>query len=150
MSSAAFAFIPLLLGWFGLASLAGGLAASVGAVRRWRREKRGAIGHALATGRVVKRYVPLGSSGRPDPPSYTIDFKTADGRATSFSTDSVGFRSKDVGDTVPVLYNLTDPDDAFVQGGERVAAYVFAVAGIIFTVAGLLMTLSALDLATRA
>jgi Protein of unknown function (DUF3592) len=118
-------------------------------VRRWRREKRGAMGHALAAGRVVKRYIPPGSSGGPDSPSYTIDFRTADGRAVSFTTDSVGFRPKNVGDTVPVLYNSTDPDDAFVQGGERVAAYMFAVAGLIFTVVGLLMTLSALDLATR-
>ena len=44
------ASIPILIGVVGLVVLAGGLAASFGAVRRWRREKHGALVHTLASG----------------------------------------------------------------------------------------------------
>ena len=137
--------IPILLGVVGLAVLAGGLAASFGAVRRWRRERHGARRHTLAAGRVADRYIPAGSSDHPDPPRYTVDFTTAAGQVVRFNTDSVGFAPRNVGDAVPVLYNPADPDDAFVRGGERVAAYLLGVAGIIFTIVGLLMALAALD-----
>ena len=136
--------IPILIGVVGLVVLAGGLAASFGAVRRWRREKHGALVHTLASGRVVDRHIPAGSSNHPDP-RYTVDFVTAAGRAVRFNTDSVGFAPRNVGDAVPVLYNPADPDDAFVRGGERVAAYLLGIAGIIFAIVGLLMALSALD-----
>jgi hypothetical protein len=137
--------LPILLGFFGLAVLAGGLAASFGAVRRWRRETRGAAAHTLATGRVVYRYIPPGSSTYNDGPRYSIDFTTPDGRVTRFDTDSVGFAPRNVGDSVPVLYNPADPEDAFVRGGERVAAYLLGIAGVVFTIVGLLMSLAALD-----
>src|SRR5262245_19170335 len=97
--------LSILLGLFGLAMIAGGLAASVGAVRRWRRETRGALAHTLATGRVVSRYMASGSSTYSEGPRYTIDFTTPDGRMTRFETDSVGLSPRDVGDAVPVLYN---------------------------------------------
>jgi Protein of unknown function (DUF3592) len=137
--------LPILLGFFGLAMLAGGLAASFGAVRRWRRETRGALAHTLATGRIVSRYIPPGGSTYSEGPRYTIDFTTPDGRVTRFDTDSVGLAPRNVGDTVPVLYNPADPEDAFVRGGERVAAYLLGIAGVIFTIVGLLMSLAALD-----
>jgi hypothetical protein len=137
--------IPILIGVVGLVVLAGGLATSFGAVRRWRREKHGALVHTLASGRLVDRYIPAGSSNHPDPPRYTVDFVTAAGRIVRFNTDSVGFAPRNVGDAVPVLYNPADPDDAFVRGGERVAAYLLGIAGIIFTIVGLLMALAALD-----
>ena len=145
MFTRAWMSLPILLGLFGLAMLAGGLAASFGAVRRWRRETRGALVHTLATGRIVSRYIPPGSSTYSEGPRYTIDFTTPDGRVARFDTDSVGFAPRSVGDSVPVLYNPADPADAFVRGGERVAAYLLGVAGVIFTIAGLLMSLAALD-----
>lgn len=125
--------------------LAGGLAASFGAVRRWRRETHGVLAHAPATGRIVSRYIPQGSSTYSEGPRYTIDFTTPDGRITRFDTDAVGFAQRTVGDSVPVLYNPADPEDAFVRGGERVAAYLMGIAGVIFTIVGLLMSLAALD-----
>lgn len=137
--------IPILIGVVGLVVLAGGLAASFGAVRRWRREKHGALVHTLASGRVVDRDISAGSSNHPDPPRYTVDFVTAAGRVVRFNTDSIGFAPPNVGDSVPVLYNPSDPNDAFVRGGERVAAYLLGIAGIIFTIVGLLMALAALD-----
>lgn len=139
------ASIPILIGVVGLVVLAGGLAASFGAVRRWRRERHGALVHTLATGRVIDRYLPAGSSNDPDPPRYTVDFITAAGRTVRFNTDSVGFAPRNVGDSVPVLYNPADPEDAFVRGGERVAAYLLGIAGIIFTIVGLFMAMAALD-----
>jgi hypothetical protein len=137
--------LPILLGLVGLAMLAGGLAASFGAVRRWRREARGVLAHAPATGRIVSRDIPPGSSTYTEGPRYTIDFTTPDGRIARFDTDSVGFAPRDVGDSVPVLYNPADPEDAFVRGGERVAAYLLGIAGVIFTIVGLLMSLAALE-----
>jgi hypothetical protein len=125
--------------------LAGGLAASFGAVRRWRREARGVLAHAPAMGRIVSRYIPPASSTYGEGPRYAIDFTTPDGRVTRFDTDSVGFVPRNIGDTVPVLYNPADPEDAFVRGGERVAAYLLGIAGVIFTIVGLLMSLAALD-----
>jgi len=137
--------LPILLGLVGLAMLAGGLAASFGAVRRWRRETRGVHAHAPATGRIVSRDIPPGSSTYSEGPRYTINFTTPDGRVMRFDTDSVGFTPRSVGDSVPVLYNPANPEDAFVRGGERVAAYLLGIAGVIFTIVGLLMSLAALD-----
>ena len=137
--------LPILLGLVGLAMLAGGLAASFGAVRRWRREARGVLAHAPAMGRIVSRDIPAGSSTYSEGPRYTINFTTPDGRVARFDTDSVGFAPRNVGDSVPVLYNPADPEDAFVRGGERVAAYLLGIAGVIFTIVGLLMSLAALD-----
>ena len=77
----------------------------------------------------MDEYIPAGSSNHPDPPRYTIDFVTAAGRVVRFNTDSVGFAPRNVGDAVPVLYNPADPDDAFVRGGERVAAYLLGMPG---------------------
>jgi len=137
--------LPILLGLVGLAMLAGGLAASFGAVRRWRRETRGVLAHVPATGRIVSRDIPPGSSTYSEGPRYTINFTTPDGRLTRFDTDSVGFAPRSVGDSVPVLYNPADPEDAFVRGGERVAAYLLGIAGVIFAIVGLLISLAALD-----
>jgi len=63
-----------------------------------------------------------------------------------FITDSVGWKPKQVGDTVDVLYNPADPEDACVRGGEPVAAWLFTTAGVIFTIIGLFMALSAIGL----
>lgn len=141
--------VHVLLGIVGVLALAGGIVSIVGAVLRWRREKRGAEAHASATGRIAARFLPKGGEIRPSPPRYTIDFTTADGRAVRFETDSVGWTPKEVKGEVTVLYDPTDPERAFVRGGERVAAILIAVAGVVFTLVGLLMALSALDVATR-
>jgi len=98
------------------------------------------------TGRVIDRYLPPGSATGTNPPRYTIDFTAADRRVVRFITDSVGWKPKQVGDTVDVLYNPADPEDACVRGGEPVAAWLFTTAGVIFTIIGLFMTLSAVGL----
>ena len=54
--------------------LAGGLAASFGAVRLWRRETRGILAHLPATGRIVSRDIPAGGSTCSEGPRYTIAF----------------------------------------------------------------------------
>ena len=141
--------VPLLLGVTGLIVLTGGITSLVEAVRRFRRERRGAVGYSAATGRVIERYLPQASSQQVSSPSYTIDFTAADGNVVRFITDSVGWGPRPVGASVQVLYNPATPDDAFVRGAMRVAAYLFAVAGVIFTLVGLLMALSALDLAQQ-
>lgn len=139
--------VALLLSVVGLVTLAGGLAACVGAVRRRRREKHAALTYTGATGRVVKRYVPPGSSTYSTGPRYTIEFSTPEGNRVRFITDSVGWQPGYVGDTVDVLYDPRNPEQAIVRGGERIAAMLFAIAGVIFTLVGLLFTLSAIDLA---
>jgi hypothetical protein len=138
--------VPILLAVAGLGSLAGGIAALVGAVRRRRRGQRAALTFTPATGRVVKRYLPTGSAPGNPSPSYTIDFTAADRQAVRFVTDSVGWKPKEIGDTVDVLYNPAAPEDACVRGGEGVAARLFAIAGVVFTIVGLFMAFSALGL----
>ena len=136
--------VPILLAVAGLGSLTGGIAALVGAVRRRRRGQRAAQTFTPATGRVVDRYLPTGSAPGNPSPSYTIDFTAADRQAVRFVTDSVGWKPKQIGDTVDVLYNPAAPEDACVRGGEPVAAWLFTIAGVIFTIIGLFMALSAI------
>jgi len=95
----------------------------------------------------VERYLPKGSSTYTTGPRYTIDFSTPEGRPVRFITDSVGWKPKNVGSDVDVLYDPRNPEQAIVRGGERIAAILFAVAGVIFTLLGLLFALSAIDLA---
>ena len=136
--------VPILLAVAGLGSLAGGIAALVGAVRRRRRGQRATQAFTPATGRVIDRYLPPGSATGTNPPSYTIDFTAADRKAVRFTTDSVGWKPKQIGDTVDVLYDPATPEDAVVRGGEGVAAWLFTIAGVIFTIIGLFMALSAI------
>jgi uncharacterized membrane protein YphA (DoxX/SURF4 family) len=138
--------VPILLAVAGLGSLTGGIACIIGAVRRRRRGQRAAQTFTPAIGRVIDRYLPPGSATGTNPPRYTIDFTAADRRVVRFITDSVGWKPKEIGDTVDVLYNPADPEDACVRGGEPVAAWLFTTAGVIFTIIGLFMTLSAVGL----
>ena len=69
-----------------------------------------------------------------------------DRKAVRFTTDSVGWKPKQIGDTVDVLYDPATPEDAVVRGGEPVAAWLFTIAGVIFTIIGLFMALSAIGL----
>src|SRR5262245_43125139 len=131
----------ILLPLVGLVVLAGGIAALVGAVIRWRREKRAARTYVSVQGRIIKRYIPPGSSTRNDGVSYTIDFATGDGKTARFETDSVGVTPRNVGDVVEVLHDPADPEKAIVRGGERLAAYLLTIAGVIFTLIGLLISL---------
>ena len=48
-----------------------------------------------------------------------------------------------------MLYDSDKPEDAVIRGGERVAAFIFAIGGLIFTIIGLLLVLGALDVASR-
>ena len=141
--------VHILLGVTGLLVVAGGITGFVTAVIRWRRGQRAAVSYAPATGRVTSRYLPPGSAPSTGGPSYTIEFKTSDGRTVSFSTDSVGMMPKNVGDNVDVLYDRDQPDEAVIRGGERKAAFIFGISGFIFTIIGLLLLLGALDVASR-
>ncbi|MCC6163100.1 MAG: DUF3592 domain-containing protein [Acidobacteria bacterium] len=136
--------VALLAGVVGLVTLAGGLAACVAAVRRRRCERRAALTHTGVTGRVVERYVPPGSSTYANGPRYTIEFAGPEGNPLRFTTDSVGWQPKHVGDTVDVLYDPRHPEQAIVRGGERIAAILFAIAGVVFTLVGLLFALAAI------
>jgi hypothetical protein len=141
--------VPILLGVVGLLVFAGGMTGIVVAVQRWRRERRAAVSHRSAIGRIVDRYLPRGSEPHPEGPRYTIDFTAGDGRVVRFIADSVGVTPKKVGDDVEVLYNPARPEDAFVRGGNRATAYILGIGGFVFTIVGLLMALAGLEQALR-
>ena len=139
-------FVPILVAVAGLGSLTGGIACIIGAVRRRRRGQRAAQTFTPATGRVIDRYLPPTSATGNSPPRYTIDFTAADRQVVRFVTDSVGWKPRQIGDTVDVLYDPATPEDAVVCGGEPAAAWLFTIAGVIFTIVGLFMALSAIGL----
>lgn len=137
--------VILLLGVAGLLAFSGGVAALIGGLRRWRRERKAAATHLPAIGQIVERYLPPGSAPHPDPVRYVVDFTTPDDRAVRFVTDSIGLMPKNVGQSVNVLYLAADPQQAIVRGGERAAAILLAIGGCVLSVFGLLLALSALD-----
>jgi hypothetical protein len=144
--SAAVPIVPIAFTLAGLMGVIGGVAGLVAAWRRWRREQRATDTHRVTTGRVVERYLPRGSQSIPAAPSYTIEFTTPAGQAVRFSTDSVAATPQDVGSLVDVRYDPSHPEDAFVRGGERLAAIIFGMAGAVFGCIGVLMLLTALEL----